>query len=100
MNSILTSRIALLHFAKNNSNDRSRLPYFSENILTDNRKIKSLENRTKHFTIVVEDIFKCTTQAPLCVAVKFSVFKAKCEQRYGKSIDKEMRLKNGLTLIP
>jgi tRNA (guanosine-2'-O-)-methyltransferase len=25
---------------------------------------------------------------------------AKCEQRYGKSIDKEMGLKNGLTLIP
>ncbi|SHG03397.1 hypothetical protein SAMN05444372_1025 [Flavobacterium micromati] len=34
---------------------------FLENILTDNRKekfLKVLENRTKHFTIVVEDIFQ------------------------------------------
>jgi tRNA (guanosine-2'-O-)-methyltransferase len=35
---------------------------FLENILTDNRKEKFqvLENRTNHFTIAVEDIFRCT----------------------------------------
>ena len=34
---------------------------FLENILTENRKekfLKVLENRTKHFTIAVEDIFQ------------------------------------------
>mgnify|MGYP001466399478 CR=1 FL=1 len=34
---------------------------FLENILTDNRKakfLKVLENRTKHFTVVVEDVFQ------------------------------------------
>ena len=34
---------------------------FLENILTDNRKdkfLKFLENRTKHFTIAVKDIFQ------------------------------------------
>ena len=34
---------------------------FLENILTENRKnkfLKVLENRTKHFTIVVEDVFQ------------------------------------------
>jgi tRNA G18 (ribose-2'-O)-methylase SpoU len=38
----------------------TRVPAFLENILTDNRKKfqKVLQNRTKHFTIAVEDIFQ------------------------------------------
>lgn len=70
---------------------------FLENILTENRKErfqKVLENRTKHFTIAVEDIFQLhNTSAVMRSCEVFGIQELNViEQRYGKSIDKEIAM--------
>ncbi|MFV5695654.1 TrmH family RNA methyltransferase [Flavobacterium sp. LB3P122] len=70
---------------------------FLENILTDNRKekfLKILENRTNHFTIAVEDIFQMhNTSAVMRSCESFGIQQLNViEQRYGKSIDKEIAM--------
>lgn len=70
---------------------------FLENILTDNRKerfLKVLENRTKHFTIVVEDIFQLhNTSAVMRSCEVFGIQELNViEQRFGKKIDKEIAM--------
>ena len=70
---------------------------FLENILTENRKErfqKVLENRTKHFTIAVEDIFQMhNTSAVMRSCEVFGIQEMNVvEQRYGKSIDKEIAM--------
>ena len=70
---------------------------FLENILTENRKekfLKVLETRTKHFTIVVEDIFQMhNTSAVMRSCEIFGIQELHIiEQRYGKSIDKEIAM--------
>ena len=70
---------------------------FLENILTDNRKErfqKVLENRTKHFTIAVEDIFQLhNTSAVMRSCEVFGIQEMNViEERYGKSIDKEIAM--------
>lgn len=70
---------------------------FLENILTDNRKERFqnvLENRTKHFTIAVEDIFQMhNTSAVMRSCEIFGIQELNViEQRYGKSIDKEIAM--------
>lgn len=70
---------------------------FLENILTDNRKekfLKVLQSRTKHFTIAVEDVFQMhNTSAVMRSCEVFGIQELNViEQRYGKSIDKEIAM--------
>lgn len=70
---------------------------FLESILTDNRKekfLKVLKNRTNHFTIAVEDIFQMhNTSAVMRSCEVFGIQELNViEQRYGKSIDKEIAM--------
>lgn len=70
---------------------------FLENILTDNRKERFLEvlkNRTKHFTVVVEDVFQMhNTSAVMRSCEVFGVQELNViEQRFGKRIDKEIAM--------
>jgi tRNA (guanosine-2'-O-)-methyltransferase len=70
---------------------------FLENILTENRKERFqnvLENRTKHFTIAVEDIFQMhNTSAVMRSCEVFGIQELNViEQRYGKTIDKEIAM--------
>ncbi len=70
---------------------------FLENILTENRKnkfLKVLENRTKHFTIVVEDIFQMHNASAVMRSCEvFGIQELNViEERYGKSIDKEIAM--------
>lgn len=86
-------------FAKKKQTTMIDLDYlnFLENILTDNRKekfLKVLENRTKHFTVAVEDVFQMhNTSAVMRSCEIFGVQELQViEQRYGKSIDKEIAM--------
>lgn len=70
---------------------------FLENILTENRKerfLNVLNNRTNHFTIAVEDIFQMhNTSAVMRSCEVFGIQELNViEQRYGKSIDKEIAM--------
>jgi tRNA (guanosine-2'-O-)-methyltransferase len=70
---------------------------FLEDILTDNRKekfLKVLENRTKHFTIAVEDVYQMhNTSAVMRSCEVFGIQELNIiEQRFGKRIDKEIAL--------
>lgn len=70
---------------------------FLENILTDNRKerfLNVLANRTKHFTIAVEDVFQMhNTSAVMRSCEVFGIQELNViEQRYGKRIDKEIAM--------
>lgn len=70
---------------------------FLENILTDNRKakfLKVLENRTKHFTVVVEDVFQMHNASAVMRSCEvFGIQELNViEERYGKSIDKEIAM--------
>jgi len=70
---------------------------FLENILTQNRKEKFLEvlkNRTKHFTVVVEDVFQMhNTSAVMRSCEVFGIQELNIiEQRFGKRIDKEIAM--------
>ncbi len=70
---------------------------FLENILTENRKakfLKVLENQTKHFTVVVEDIFQMHNASAVMRSCEvFGIQELNViEERYGKSIDKEIAM--------
>ena len=70
---------------------------FLENILTENRKnkfLKVLENRTKHFTVVVEDVFQMHNASAVMRSCEvFGIQEMNViEERYGKSIDKEIAM--------
>jgi tRNA (guanosine-2'-O-)-methyltransferase len=70
---------------------------FLENILTDNRKEKFLnvlKNRTNHFTIAVEDVFQMhNTSAVMRSCEVFGIQELHViEQRFGKSINKEIAM--------
>src|SRR6187402_1681686 len=70
---------------------------FLENILTDNRKenfLRVLKNRTKHFTIAVEDVFQMHNASAVMRSCEvFGIQELNViEQRYGKSIDKEIAM--------
>ena len=71
--------------------------HFLENILTENRKnkfLKVLESRTNHFTVVVEDIFQMHNASAVMRSCEiFGIQELNViEQRYGKSIDKEIAM--------
>lgn len=71
--------------------------HFLENILTENRKnkfLKVLGNRTKHFTVVVEDVFQMHNASAVMRSCEvFGIQELNViEQRYGKSIDKEIAM--------
>ena len=70
---------------------------FLENILTDNRKerfLKVLQNRTNHFTVAIEDVFQLhNTSAVMRSCEVFGVQELNVvEQKFGKSIDKEIAM--------
>lgn len=70
---------------------------FLENILTDNRKekfLKVLQHRTNHFTVAVEDVFQMhNTSAVMRSCDIFGIQELNViEQRYSKSIDKEIAM--------
>lgn len=70
---------------------------FLETILTKNRKekfLKVLESRTKHFTVVVEDVFQMHNASAVMRSCEvFGIQELNViEQRYGKSIDKEIAM--------
>lgn len=70
---------------------------FLEKILTENRKekfLKVLKNRTNHFTVVVEDVFQMHNASAVMRSCEvFGIQELNViEQRYGKSIDKEIAM--------
>ena len=70
---------------------------FLENILTENRKerfLNVLKNRTRHFTVVVEDVFQMhNTSAVMRSCEVFGIQELNViEQRFGKRIDKEIAM--------
>lgn len=70
---------------------------YLEGFLTDNRKERFqdvLSNRTNHFTIVVEDVFQMhNTSAVMRSCEVFGIQQLNIiEQRFGKSIDKEIAM--------
>lgn len=70
---------------------------FLENILTDNRKerfLNVLANRTKHFTIAVEDVFQMHNASAVMRSCEvFGIQELHViEERYGKRIDKEIAM--------
>ncbi|MEO5775687.1 MAG: RNA methyltransferase [Flavobacterium sp.] len=76
--------------------DLNYLDYL-EGFLTDNRKERFanvLANRTNHFTIVVEDVFQMhNTSAVMRSCEVFGIQQLNIiEQRFGKSIDKEIAM--------
>lgn len=76
--------------------DENYLAYL-ENIVTDKRKerfLNVLENRTKHLTIVVEDLFQLhNTSAVMRSCEVFGLQDLHViEQKYGKTIDKEIAM--------
>ena len=75
----------------------SDLLKYLEGFLTENRKErfeKVLANRTNHFTIVVEDVFQMhNTSAVMRSCEVFGIQQLNIiEQRFGKSIDKEIAM--------
>lgn len=94
----LPDRTNIIIFAPN-INKMIDLDYlaFLENILTDNRKerfLNVLTNRTKHFTVAVEDVFQMhNTSAVMRSCEVFGIQELNViEQRFGKRIDKEIAL--------
>ena len=70
---------------------------FLENILTENRKerfLNVLKNRTRHFTVAVEDVFQMhNTSAVMRSCEVFGIQELNIiEQRFGKRIDKEIAM--------
>jgi tRNA (guanosine-2'-O-)-methyltransferase len=70
---------------------------FLENILTENRKerfLKVLQNRTKHFTVAIEDIFQLhNTSAVMRSCEVFGIQEMHVvEEKYGKKIDAEIAM--------
>ncbi|RTY95273.1 RNA methyltransferase [Flavobacterium sp. GT3R68] len=70
---------------------------FLENILTENRKekfLKVLQNRTHHFTVAIEDVFQMHNASAVMRSCEvFGIQELNViEERYGKSIDKEIAM--------
>ena len=70
---------------------------FLENILTDNRKerfLNVLQNRTKHFTVAIEDVFQMhNTSAVMRSCEVFGIQELNViEEKFGKKIDKEIAM--------
>ena len=70
---------------------------FLENIITDNRKekfLKVLKDRTKHFTIAVEDVFQMHNASAVMRSCEvFGIQELNViEELYGKRIDKEIAM--------
>jgi len=70
---------------------------FLENILTENRKerfLNVLKNRTRHYTVAVEDVFQMhNTSAVMRSCEVFGIQELNViEQRFGKRIDKEIAM--------
>ncbi|HSD07955.1 RNA methyltransferase [Flavobacterium sp.] len=70
---------------------------YLENIITDNRKenfLKVLKNRTKHFTIAVEDVFQMHNASAVMRSCEvFGIQEMHViEERFGKRIDKEIAM--------
>jgi tRNA (guanosine-2'-O-)-methyltransferase len=70
---------------------------YLENILTENRKqrfLNVLKNRTRHFTVAVEDVFQMhNTSAVMRSCEVFGIQELHViEQRFGKRIDKEIAM--------
>lgn len=79
-----------------NTSDAAYLEYI-ENFMTENRRekfIKVLQERTKHFTIAMEDIFQLhNTSAVLRTCEIFGIQELNViEAKYGKTIDKEIAM--------
>lgn len=79
-----------------NTTDEAYLHYL-ETFITENRKhnfIKILSQRTKHFTVAVEDIFQLhNTSAVMRTCEVFGIQELNViEERYGKTIDKEIAM--------
>lgn len=77
-------------------NNLALLEYL-ENFMSENRKnrfIEVLKNRTNHFTIAVEDVFQLhNTSAVMRSCEVFGIQNLHViEQRYGKSIDKQIAM--------
>ena len=71
--------------------------HFLEGILTENRKekfLKVLQNRTNHFTVVVEDVFQMHNASAVMRSCEvFGIQNLNIiEQRFGKQIDKEIAM--------
>ncbi|MBP9792797.1 MAG: RNA methyltransferase [Flavobacterium sp.] len=76
--------------------DENYLQYL-EGFLTENRKegfLRVLENRTKHFTVAVEDVYQLhNTSAVMRSCEVFGIQELHViEQKYGKKIDSEIAL--------
>ena len=70
---------------------------YLEGFLTENRKegfLRVLKNRTKHFTIAMEDVYQLhNTSAVMRSCEVFGIQELNViEQRYGKSIDKQIAM--------
>jgi tRNA (guanosine-2'-O-)-methyltransferase len=79
-----------------NTTDAAYLDYL-ETIITENRRekfIKILAQRTKHFTIAVEDVFQLhNTSAVMRTCEIFGIQDLNViEEKYGKKIDKEIAM--------
>jgi tRNA (guanosine-2'-O-)-methyltransferase len=77
-------------------NSRSLLQYLEE-FITENRKegfLRVLKNRTKHFTVAMEDVFQLhNTSAVMRSCEVFGIQELNVvEQKFGKSIDKEIAM--------
>ncbi len=76
--------------------DTAYLEYL-ENFITENRRdgfIRVLENRTKHFTVAVEDLYQLhNTSAVMRSCEVFGIQELNVvEERFGKKIDKEIAM--------
>lgn len=76
--------------------DRNYLAYMEE-FITENRKegfLKVLQNRTKHFTVALEDVYQLhNTSAVMRSCEVFGIQELNVvEQRFGKKIDKEIAM--------
>lgn len=79
-----------------NTSNAAYLNYI-ENFMTENRRdtfLRILANRTKHFTVAIEDIFQLhNTSAVLRTCEVFGIQELNViEEKYGKKIDKEIAL--------
>ncbi|AWM12592.1 RNA methyltransferase [Flavobacterium sp. NRK F10] len=77
--------------------DQKDLLAYLEGFITENRKEgfkKVLENRTKHFTIAIEDVYQLhNTSAVMRSCEVFGIQELNVvEQRFGKRIDKEIAM--------
>ncbi len=79
------------------SNNKLALLEYLEDFMSENRKnrfIEVLKNRTNHFTIAIEDVFQLhNTSAVMRSCEVFGIQNLHVvEQRYGKSIDKQIAM--------